>query len=148
MDHGSTIETAGRDTPTQRRINGPLASFDLPYETALVRAERAYEAEGHSARTLAKYPDLRVVLVAMKAGARIEVHETAERMTVQVLLGQLRLWLAKGANTECAEGSFLAVDAALAEAIECVEDCAFLLTVAWPPADRSARPRDLEPIEV
>lgn len=145
----TTTEVAGRRTPgTERRINGPLVSFDVPYETALVQAEQAYQQEGHSARTLAKYPDLRVVLVAMKAGTRIEVHETAERLTVQVVLGQIRVWLTRGANTECAEGSFLAMDASLAEAIECLEDCAYLLTVAWPPAESASAKKDDDPIEV
>jgi quercetin dioxygenase-like cupin family protein len=118
----------------ERRVSGPFVSFDLPFEIARVRAESAYEREGHCARTLAKYPDLRVVLVAMKAGAKMGLHETAERMTMQIAFGQCRLWFAHGENVDLAEGGFAAVDARLAHEIECLEECAFLLTIAWPPA--------------
>ncbi len=139
---------AGRPPVTgERRIAGPLVSFDIPLETARVRAEPAYAAEGHSARTLAKYPDLRVVLVAMKAGTKIAVHETAERLALQVLLGRARLRLDDEERAECGAGSFVAVDAARAHEIECLDDCAFLLTVAWPP-ERAPAAGDYDPIDV
>lgn len=121
----------------ERRVTGPFVSFDIPFEIARVRADGGYEREGHGARTLAKYADLRVVLVAMKAGARMSLHETAERMTLQLVFGQCRLWFQHGENVELADGGFAAVDASLAHELECLEDCALLLTVAWPPASRS-----------
>jgi quercetin dioxygenase-like cupin family protein len=139
MPSTSSTSISDRDgqagVSAERRITGPVVSFDLPFETARIRAERAYTEEGHSARTLAKYPDLRVVLVAMKPNARMSLHETAERLTLQVILGQARLWLEGAANTDVGEGAFLAVDAALAHQIECLEECAFLLTLTWPPAE-------------
>ena len=99
-----------------------------------MRAEGAYAREGHCARTLAKYPDLRVVLVAMNTGAKMSLHETAERMTVQLVFGQCRLWFSHGENVDLSEGGFAAVDASLAHELECLDECALLLTVAWPPA--------------
>jgi quercetin dioxygenase-like cupin family protein len=75
-----------------------------------------------------------VVLVVMKPGARMPLHETAERLTLQVVFGQCRLWLERGENVDLAEGGFAAVDASRAHELECLVECAFLLTVAWPPA--------------
>ncbi len=128
-----------------QRVAGPSLSVDLPFACALLRAEPAYEQEGHNARTLAKYRDLRVVLVAMKAGARMDVHETAERLALQVHAGRVRLWLREGGSEDAGEGVFVAIDTERAEAIECLDECAFTLTIAWPP-DRSSE--DDGPIEM
>jgi quercetin dioxygenase-like cupin family protein len=124
-----------RSTRPERRITGPFVSFDVPFEIARLRAEGPYEREGHAGRTLAKYSDLRVVLEAMKSGARLPFHETAERLTIQVVFGQLRVCLDQGDNCDLAEGSFAAIDAARVHELECLEECAFVLTLAWPPAD-------------
>jgi quercetin dioxygenase-like cupin family protein len=121
------------------RIDAPFVSWDVPFELARLLAEHAYAVEGHAGRTLAKNPDLRVVLETMKEGVRLPFHETAERMTLQVIVGQLRIWTEYGENCDLAEGSFVAVDAGRVHEIECVRECAFLLTLAWPPA---ARPID------
>lgn len=124
-------------TPLQypdRGIDAPLISLDVPLEIARLRAEPAYDAEAHAGRTLAKYPDLRVVLEIMKTGTRLRLHGTGERMTLQVIAGDLRLWSARGESTDLPEGSFAAIDAELVHEIDCVRECAFLLTLAWPPA--------------
>jgi quercetin dioxygenase-like cupin family protein len=127
---------------THRRIDGPFVSFDVPFELARLRSEPAYGAEGHVGRTLTKYPDLRVVLEAMKAGERLPFHETAERMTVQVVVGQIRVWTEYGRHRDLAEGSYAAIDAARVHEIECIHECGFLLTLAWPPVGSASRPAD------
>jgi quercetin dioxygenase-like cupin family protein len=116
-----------------QRVAGPSLSVDLPFACALLRAEPAYAQDGHTARTLAKYRDLRVLLVAMRPDARMAVHETAERLALQVLMGRVRLWLRGGGSEDAGEGTFVALDSERAEAIECLDECAFTLTVAWPP---------------
>ena len=127
----------GRIESPERQIDGPFISLEVPFEIARLLADRAYEEEGHAGRTLVKYPDLRVVLETMSAEARLRIHETAERMTVQVVYGALRVWLEHGDNYDLAEGAFAAIDAARVHEIECLEACAFLLTLAWPPAARA-----------
>ena len=139
---GGTSSPWTHHTP---HVSGPSLSVDLPFACALLRAEPAYDQDGHTARTLAKYRDLRVLLVAMKAGTRMSVHETAERLALQVLVGRVRVWLRGGGSEEAGEGAFFAVDTERAEAIECLEECAFTLTVAWPP-DRSFE--DDDPVEL
>ncbi len=129
-------ESASEDAA--RRADAPFISVDLPFELARLQASRAFEAEGHAGRTLTKYPELRVVLETMKAGARLAIHETAEEMALQVLLGQVRVWMRYDANCDLAEGSFAAVDAGRVQEIEALQDCAFLLTLTWPPMERRA----------
>jgi quercetin dioxygenase-like cupin family protein len=130
----------------ERRIDGPFVTFDLPFELARLRSEHAYDLEGHAGRTLTKYPDLRVVLEAMKPSVRMPLHETAERMTLQVVLGQIRVWLEHGRSWELAEGTFTAIDSSRVHELECLHECAFLLTLAWPPARSGSR--DTDPVEM
>lgn len=132
------MTSASPSGSTGRAIGEPFISMDVPFERARLRANRAFEVEGHAGRTLTKYPELRVVLETMKGGVRLSFHETAEQMTLQVLLGQLRLWMRNGENCDLAEGSFAAIDAGRLQEIESLEDCDFLLTLAWPPAERRA----------
>ena len=146
MTSPSTSGASEPWTTRGQRVAGPSLSVDLPFACALLRAEPAYEHDGHTARTLAKYRDLRVVLVAMKAGARMIVHETAERLALQLLVGRVRVVLRGGGDEEAGEGAFLAVDTEHAEATECLDECAFTLTVAWPP-DHSADADD-GPVEM
>ena len=115
-----------------RAVAGPIISIDTPFETARLRCDPAWDTEGHSAKTIVKYPDLRVVLTAMKSGKRMFTHETGERMTLQMIKGRVRLWLPNALNTEISEGGFVALDRAVAHEIECMDDCSFLLTVCRP----------------
>lgn len=125
------------------RVDAPFVAVDIPFEVARLRAERAYDAEGHAGRTLTKYPDLRVVLEAMKAGTTLRIHETAESMALQVVVGQVRVWTERGENADLAEGSFTAFGAARVHEIECLHDGAFLLTLAWPPAPQRSDGKDV-----
>jgi quercetin dioxygenase-like cupin family protein len=142
----ATPSGASQAEDPDRRIDGPFVSFDVPFELARLRAERAYHVEGHVGRTLTKYPDLRVVLEAMKAGERLPLHETAERMTLQVLVGQIRVWTEYGRNHDLSEGSYAAIDAARIHEIECLHESGFLLTLAWPPVGTGRREADEEEV--
>jgi len=134
----ATPSDALRPEHPDQRIDAPFISFDVPFELARLRAQRAYDVEGHAGRTLTKYPDLRVVLEAMKPEVRLPFHETGERMTLQVIVGQLRVWTEHGENCDLSEGSFAAIDVARVHEIEALHECAFLLTLAWPPAKGGA----------
>lgn len=117
-------------------MTGPQAataqgtSFDLAAIDAELRAEDAYEREGHTARTLARSPDLRIVLVVMKAGARIAEHRADETVSVHTLSGQVRLRL-PDRTAELAAGQLLVLERGQRHAVEAVGDAAFLLTLGW-----------------
>lgn len=85
---------------------------------------------GRSARTLVKYPDLRIVLVSMKAGARIKKHKTNARFAILTLAGHLRLHLSD-ATVEVPRGELLAVDRSVAHDVEAIRQSTFLLIIAW-----------------
>src|SRR5512146_2229694 len=48
---------------------------------------------GRGATTLAKYPDLRIVLVSMKAKTKMHEHKAAGRVSIMTLTGCIRLHL-------------------------------------------------------
>jgi quercetin dioxygenase-like cupin family protein len=131
-------------TPSEHRGRAaaePFVSSDLLFELARLQASPEYAREGHAGRTLTKYTELRVVLETMKAGTRMTLHETEEELTLQVFLGQLRLWMRHGENTELAEGSFAAASAGRVHEVEALQDSSFLLTLAWPPIGARAAGR-------
>ncbi|MGH9452702.1 MAG: hypothetical protein ACRD2O_01890, partial [Terriglobia bacterium] len=76
-------------------------------------------------------PDLRIVLISLKSGKRIEGHKTDESISIQVLSGKLRLHL-PGQTVELLHGHLLTLERALPHDVEALEDSSFLLTLSWP----------------
>jgi len=110
---------------------GPLLQFDLAAETRQLRREAPWKNTSRNAKTLVKYPDLRIVLIAMKAGARLEGHKTDESISIQALTGKLRLHLPEQA-VELPAGKLLTLGRSLPHDVEALEDSSFLLTISWP----------------
>ena len=122
---------AGR-VSLERPLAGPHLSFDLAGEVARLRTEPIFKADGHDARTLVKYPDVRVVLTVTKPGVRMRTHETDERITIHCISGRVRLHLPDGDRVDVEGGHLLALDRAMAHEVEALEESAFLLCVSWP----------------
>jgi len=108
----------------------PFLEFDLPAEIHRLQAETTWST-GHNARTLVKYDDLRVVLIALRANARIPEHKTEGRISVHVLSGHVQV-KAAGRTFSLRPGGLLALDHGLPHSVEAMEDSALLLTIAWP----------------
>lgn len=124
------------NTSQQGRIRQPVATsgtaltFDLADEVRRLQSEQPWQAE-HTANTLVKYPDLRVVLIALKAGGRLPEHRTAGRLSIQTLSGEIHVH-AHGRVVEMPVGSLLALDQDVPHDVEAKTDSVFLLTIAWP----------------
>ena len=111
-------------------LSAPLLLLDLNREIEHLRSEGRWQA-GHTAKTLAKYADFRVVLIVMKAGGRLEKHRTEGRISVQSLNGRIRFTIAEE-SVELAPGHMLTLEHNIPHDVEAVADSAFLLTIAWP----------------
>jgi hypothetical protein len=70
--------------------SAPVLTLDLAQEAEVVRGEMARRGVAHSAVTLAKHDDLRVVLITLEAGAVVKKHtiEALEASTVLLSLGE------------------------------------------------------------
>jgi quercetin dioxygenase-like cupin family protein len=108
----------------------PYLEFDLAGELQQLRSEPEWQT-GHNAKTLVKYDNLRVVLIALKARARLPGHQTEGRISIQTIQGQIHV-RAEGRTFDVGVGNLLALDRGLPHEVEAVEESAFLLTIAWP----------------
>lgn len=111
-------------------LAAPLMTLDLNREIEQLRSEGRWQS-GHTAKTLAKYPDLRVVLIVMKAGGRMEKHRAGGRISVHAIDGRIR-FNAGEQSMELATGQMLTLERAIPHDVEAIVDSAFLLTIAWP----------------
>jgi quercetin dioxygenase-like cupin family protein len=110
-------------------LTAPLLTFDLGHEIKQLRSEGRWQS-GHTAKTLAKYPDFRVVLVVMKTGGRLEKHQTEGGISIQTLEGRIQFSTAER-SLELAVGQILTLEHNISHDVEGIVDSAFLLTIAW-----------------
>jgi quercetin dioxygenase-like cupin family protein len=103
----------------------------LAAETEQLRQEDAWKTTLRNAKTLVKYPDLRIVLIAMQAGTRMEGHKADGSISIQMLTGKVRLHL-PDQTVELPAGRLLTLERALPHDVEALEDSSFLLTISWP----------------
>jgi quercetin dioxygenase-like cupin family protein len=89
---------------------------------------------GLYSKLLVKAEDLRVVLIAMHAGAKMKEHHTDGTTTIQVLQGALRLQV-QGKSQDLRVGQVLTLAPRVKHDVEASEDSAFLLTIAWPSSE-------------
>jgi quercetin dioxygenase-like cupin family protein len=92
--------------------------------------EEHWQRGSRTAKTLLKAPDLRVTLVALKAGAQLDDHEADGSATVHGLQGRLLITV-EGAVTELLPGQLLILPPHTHHTVEAVENSAFLLSVGW-----------------
>jgi hypothetical protein len=75
-------------------LSGSVLQFNLAGELDQLHRDEAWlPPTGRSSKTLVKYPDLRIVLIAMKANTRMHEHTAAGRISVHTLNGHIRLHL-------------------------------------------------------
>ena len=96
------------------------------------RLEDSWRREtGRSSKTLAKYPDFRIILVLMKANTRMNEHRTEGRISIHHLLGKICIHL-PDQKVNLSAGQLLVLDCGMVHDVEALEESAFLLTVSWP----------------
>lgn len=119
-------------------LDAPLLTFDL---RALVRQMKDEEAwckgERHS-MPLFKTDRMRVMLIALRAGAALSSHRADGPITVQVIEGRIT-FSAESQTVTLAAGQMLSLQAGLPHAVNAPEESVFLLTVA-PAPSAAARP--------
>jgi quercetin dioxygenase-like cupin family protein len=106
-------------------------TFDLETVAAELRAEEAYRQEGHTARTLIRTVDLRIVAIALAAGKTMSEHHANVTASVQTLSGHIRLQL-PDREVDVVEGRLLVLGAGISHDVYAETDSTFLLTLGWP----------------
>jgi quercetin dioxygenase-like cupin family protein len=116
-------------------MTGPFLEFDLEREIRELHDEDAWRS-GRNSRTLAKYADFRVVLMALKKGVRIAEHKADGRISIQTIVGRISV-RALGRTFDLPASRLLTLDRATVHDVEALEESAVLLTIAWPEERRS-----------
>ena len=123
-----------KDNQHRRPHTPPMSAsfleFDLDKELEQLHREPDWN-RGQNARTLVKFDDFRVVLTALKAGARLPGHRSKGRISIQTVAGHL-LVRAEGRRFDLPVGTLLTLDRDVRHDVEALEESAFLLTIAWP----------------
>jgi quercetin dioxygenase-like cupin family protein len=118
-----------RPRPHPQALAGPYLEFDLGREIDQLTCE-PQSSDGQNAKTLVKYDDLRIVLMVLKAQARVPDHKADGRISIHTVRGHIRM-RALGRTFDLPAGSLLSLDRGLTHDVEALEDSALLLTVAW-----------------
>ncbi len=111
------------------RLAAPISELDLSHEIQQLRSEPAWQEFDRNAKTLVKNPELRIVLMALKPGARLTEHQAVGAISIQVLSGRVRLHL-PSERVELTAGELVAVSPAIRHDLEALESSAVLLTIA------------------
>lgn len=112
---------------------GFCEQFDLQSEISALESHKPWP-QGMTSKTLLKTDDLRIVLIVMQAGARMNEHHSDGRISMQVLRGAIRTRV-QDQVVDLSSGRMLALDRSILHDVEAREDSAFLLTIAWPSDD-------------
>jgi quercetin dioxygenase-like cupin family protein len=113
----------------------PFLEFDLIRELEQLHGEPDWN-RGQNAKTLVKYDNFRLVLIALRSRARLPGHQNKGRISIQTVAGHI-LVRAEGRTFDLPRGTLLALDQNLPHDVEALEESAFLLTIAWPAGDRN-----------
>ena len=109
-----------------------LLHFNLSDELRRLREEDSWtRGSGRSSKTLAKYPDFRIVLVLMKPDSEMKEHHADARISIQTIQGRLRLQLPDHA-VELGGGELMCLESGIAHDVKALDETAFLITVCWP----------------
>jgi quercetin dioxygenase-like cupin family protein len=118
---------AGRE---KHPLTGTALTFDLAAEAEALKDEPTWQQSGHNAKTLIKHSDVRVVLIALRKGARMQEHKTDQCVTLHALSGRLRLRLPTE-TLELPTGALMALDHTVVHDVEALEESVLLLTLGW-----------------
>ena len=104
-----------------------LLHFNLTDELRRLREEDSWtRGGGRSSKTLAKYPDFRIVLVLMKPGSEMKEHHADARISIQTIQGKVRLQLPDKA-LELGSGELMCLESGIAHDVKALEESAFLI---------------------
>ena len=130
MTDKSTREDPTSPGVSRRSLDARVVRADLDDEAAALRETRSYAEQGHTAKTLIKRPDLRVVLLVIRAGSRFKEHRTEHGITVQVFSGRLRMHV-QDETVDLAPRELLTLEPSVPHDVEALEDAVAVLTLGW-----------------
>jgi quercetin dioxygenase-like cupin family protein len=112
-----------------RPVEGGFLQVQLAEKTAHLQHQLETSGRDREAISLIKDYGLNVMLMALRAGARLHEHHNKGPLALQVLSGRVN-FIAAGAVNEVRPGSIVALDREIPHSLEAIEDSMVLLTTA------------------
>ena len=123
--------TSGSARRTGRSVTGQGLTYELPSEAQALWRDLSRTSGGRAAKTLVKADNLRVVLIAVRAGTTLDPHSITGAASLHVLSGRVTVQV-EGRTRPVGSGTFVVLSDNLHEPIAALEDTVLLATVAWP----------------
>ncbi len=117
-----------RTSVKERRIDAPMLPLHVDEQIRLLKSEPEWHAGVEDGITLAKYPHMRVVLVALRKGIRMKEHAVKGPMSLFVVSGKVTLIVEKQEFQLKEKGLFTLRKAVLHD-VKANSDAVILMTI-------------------
>lgn len=134
------LEEVERDTLTHVHLENHVlrprfapapTPFDLASEAAGLRASPGWVQHGRVAKTLLRTPDVRVLMLALRANTVIPEHATNHTVLVQVIAGRVQIATRTTGATDLVAPAMLFMPANVAHDLVAYDDSIVLVTLDW-----------------
>ena len=122
-----------RGSVQDRNIGAAILSRRIDEEVRMLTSEREWLSGKRDGITLVKYPHLRVVLVALRKGAKMREHKLKGPISLFVVQGRINVEAGSAAYTVKKKG-LVTLRKAILHDVQADQDSVFLLTIAPPSA--------------
>ena len=112
----------------ERVMDAKFVSIDLPAFEKIIKDEYAWKESERNAITVFKTNGLRIVLIALHAGAEMQKHTADGILSLQVLDGTLQ-FKTDANEVELTAGQMIALHKGVPHDVVAVSDAMFLLTL-------------------
>jgi quercetin dioxygenase-like cupin family protein len=120
---------AGHAYKRTHRLSGRSLIFDLKADEARLLEKARTARSGRAAKTLVKEGPLRVTVVALKKGAKIEDHRVEGPLSIQSLAGKLRIGI-DGTSWDVPSRGLITLEPGTTHDATAVTDATFMITMA------------------
>ena len=112
-----------------RKLDGPIVTMDLPSYLEQIKQEESWGDSDRNAITLYHADGMRIVLIAMHAGAEMKPYTAEGIISMQVIEGQIR-FATEQKSVDLVSGQMLALHERIPHSILATSEATILLTLA------------------
>jgi quercetin dioxygenase-like cupin family protein len=111
-----------------RAMDATLVTIDLPLFIKRIKQESTWKDSDRNAITVFKTNGMRLVLIALHAGAAMKTHTADGIISIQVIDGRMK-FNADNRSVELNTGQMLALHKGIPHSVLAIEETIFLLTL-------------------
>ncbi len=111
-----------------RVMDAAMVTIDLPSFIKQIKQESPWKDKDRNAITVFKTNGMRIVLIALHAGAELKTHTAEGIISVQVIDGRMK-FTADNRSVELDKGQMLALHKGIPHSVEAIDETIFLLTL-------------------